>query len=229
MASSGVPLDSSRSFRWRPRPTWDMDWIRAPRSTRTGRGLPVPPGSSRSRSATASTVSSRASTSASASRARSKPSRRRRERSGMFSSRTVKPAARAWPPKPSSRSLHSASRSNRFTPPQERQEPFPIPWSRQIINAGQPYRSVRREATMPTTPWCHSGSASSTAPFWGARSSRSTHCRKISPSMVCRSRFRAHSSWASCSPRSRSLVRRSSTAIWARPIRPEALIRGARV
>ena len=30
-------------------------------------------------------------------------------------------------------------------------------------------------------------------------------------------------------PRSRSLVRRSSTAIWARPIRPEALIRGARV
>ena len=133
----------------------------------------------------------------------------------MFSSRTVKPAARAWPPKPSSRSLHCCQRAQTGSRrPRSGRSPSPCPSSRQIINAGQPYRSVRREATMPTTPWCQLriGQQRRAAASGGLRSSQ-IHAlpQKISPSMACRSRFRAHSSWASGWPRSRSLVRRSSS------------------
>ena len=147
----------------------------------------------------------------------------------MFSSFTVKPAARAWPPKFSRSWPQEDSRVKRLISPQERQEPLPVPLSRQIIKQGQAYFSARREATMPTTPWCHWLPASTMAPCWGFSSRRSTHCLKISPSMPCRSRFSSHSSTASSSARAGSWVRNSSTATSARPIRPEALIRGARV
>ena len=134
MASKGTPRDSSRSFKCRPRPTAAALTTWAPGSTSTGRGLPAPQGSSRSRSSTAWTVSASGSTAASASRqlavclgAASTAWHRARERAGMFSSRTVKPAAMAWPPKLSSRGAQLCSSWNRFTPPQDRQEPLPMP------------------------------------------------------------------------------------------------------
>ena len=60
-------------------------------------------------------------------------------------------------------------------PAKERQEPLPLPSCRQIINAGQEYFSARREATMPTTPWCHCSPASTRACLCGRASAMAWH------------------------------------------------------
>ena len=76
----------------------------------------------------------------------------RSRKAGMLASSMVKPAASSWPPKPSSRSEQLSSAANRLKPPQLRQEPLPTPPLRWIIKLGREYFSLRREATMPTTP-----------------------------------------------------------------------------
>ena len=238
MASRATPRLSSLSFKCLPRPTWDIVCTWAPWSRNTGLGLPVPQGSSSSRDSTASTTRCWGETAMSTSRTEGSSfpwqlsataCRRAWARAGILSSFTVKPAARACPPKFSSRWEQDDSRSKRFSSPQERQEPLPMPPSRQIIKQGQAYFSARREATMPTTPWCHWPPASTMALRWGFSSRYRTHCWKISPSISWRSRLSSHSSSASVSARTGSRVRNSSTATSAIPIRPEALIRGASV
>ena len=93
-------------------------------------------------------------------------------KAGMFFSSMVKPAASSWPPKPSSRSEQASRAANRLNPPQLRQEPLPVPPDRWIIKLGQAYFSERREATMPTTPWCQVSEASTRAlRSWGGVSS----------------------------------------------------------
>ena len=70
----------------------------------------------------------------------------------MFSRWMVKPAASSCPPKPKSRSLQCSSAANRLNPPQLRQLPLPVLPFRWIIKLGREYFSLRRLATMPTTP-----------------------------------------------------------------------------
>ena len=49
-----------------------------------------------------------------------------------------------------------------MNPPKERQDALPSPCSRLIMKVGQAYFSARREATMPTTPWCQPSPAITT-------------------------------------------------------------------
>ena len=81
----------------------------------------------------------------------------------MFSASMVKPAASSCPPKPSRRSEQASSAAKRLKPPQLRQEPLPVVPLRWIIKLGQENFSLRREATMPTTPWCQVSEARTSA------------------------------------------------------------------
>ena len=105
-----------------------------------------------------------------------------------------------------------------------------MPFCRWIIKLGQEYFSLRRLATMPTTPWCHTSLESTRAlrSCWGRNSICSTAWAKMSCSTAWRSRLRPHSSRAMRSASSGSPVSSRSAASSASPMRPAALIRGAR-
>ena len=98
------------------------------------------------------------------------------------------------------------------------------------MKLGQEYFSLRREATIPTTPWCHFSLARTRALRSSCR--RTWICRTASAQMACstawRSRFSSQSSRASSSARARSRVSSRSAARSAAPMRPAALIRGER-
>ena len=105
-----------------------------------------------------------------------------------------------------------------------------MPSFRWIMKLGQEYFSLRREATMPTTPWCQRSLARTRAlrsevgrrPIWSMASAQ------MSCSTLWRSRFSWQSSRANSSARPGSAHSRSSAARSASPIRPAALIRGER-
>ena len=105
-----------------------------------------------------------------------------------------------------------------------------MPPFRWIMKLGQEYCSLRREATMPTTPWCQCSLASTRAlrSLAGRRLIWSTASAQISCSTLWRSRLSWQSSLASSSARCGSAHSRSSAARSASPMRPAALIRGER-
>ncbi len=81
---------------------------------------------------------------------------------------------------------------------------------------------------MPMTPWCHAALARTMLSTLCARSSSATQASKMASSTLCRFRFSSQRSKAYCKAASRLSVKMSSTAIPASPIRPAALMRGAR-
>ena len=102
---------------------------------------------------------------------------------------------------------------------------------RATSTTGRRRRSTSREATMPTTPACHS-SDHSTRPRASRRSGSSSSCRRsasrrMRSSTACRSRLRSSSRSASARARRASSVSSSSSASAGWPSRPQALMRGA--
>ena len=96
------------------------------------------------------------------------------------------------------------------------------------MKLGQAYFSLRREATMPTTPWCQCSLESTRAlrSSLGSRPIFSTASAQMACSTAWRSRLSSHSSLASSSARAGSEVSRRSAARSAAPMRPAALMRG---
>ena len=97
------------------------------------------------------------------------------------------------------------------------------------MKLGQAYFSLRREATIPTTPWCQSSLERTRALRSSARrrSIFSVASAQMACSTACRSRFRSHRAFASSSARAGSSVSSRSAARSAAPMRPAALILGA--
>ncbi len=149
----------------------------------------------------------------------------------------VSPAANAWPPKrlisPCSRFATRSSASRMWKPAIERPEPRSspaLPGAKTI--AGRWKRSLRRDATMPTTPWCHVGryrqsveppafAASAVAP---SRSASASSCIETSTSR--RSRLSRSSSDAIARASSGSSVTRQRMPTVMSARRPAALSRG---
>ena len=124
--------------------------------------------------------------------------------------RIVKPAAIAWPPNFRIRSgsrLETISKASRkWKPvndlPDPRNSSPVLPSAGAKTIAGRLKRSLRREATIPTTPWCHSGFQRQILVRWpivpanwsSARWARAASC--MPASITRRSRLMRSSSWA---------------------------------
>ena len=151
----------------------------------------------------------------------------------MSSALSEAPAASSCPPKAVSTSLHADSASNSEKPRMLRPEPRAVPSPRTDRTMhGLPKRSSRRAAMMPTTPGCQfSPSTTSTRSSRrsGSFSSLPKISAKIAASTVWRCTLRACTSSASGAA-SPSLPHSSSRAAYSGDaMRPDALIRGARV
>ncbi len=182
-----------------------------PRRARAARARGRASSSPRRQGAVASRACARAAPGESCSRATASNAPRS---AGSAASRSVSPAANAWPPKRDDACRARAWRrgrarragGSRRSSGRSRAARRRLPRAKTM--AGRWKRSLSREATMPTTPWCHSAGTGTACTASSrrrrraaARSASASSC--IVASMSRRSRFRRSSSAASGAPRRR--------------------------
>ena len=140
-----------------------------------GSGLPAPNGATRSSACTRSTEAAgtrsipstfTVGTTAASLMAAATRSPRKLRRPSTLPRATVNPAAMECPPPLISNPDWAAAMTAdpRSTPVTDRPDPIPVSPSSETTHAGRLKRSVRRLATMPTTPGCHPAPAAKMRP-----------------------------------------------------------------
>ncbi len=145
----------------------------------------------------------------------------------MASRRSRRPQAARCPPNVSRWSEVRSTAPSRSNAGMLRPDPLASSSPSLSRMAGRWKRSATRDATMPTTPSCHSGDDSTSA-AGGGSGTMAIADSSIAASMVWRSRLSSLSLSASGSAASRSALPSSSSAMDASSRRPAALSLGPR-